>query len=122
MGLVKLWLQKNPASTWKTGSQINTSTSDGGEGRRVGSESDHDIAPADLPLARSGRRSMDNTVMYKRWGNIPKRFINYDSNMADHLARNALGGADGALTYRLLKMEMPRAGVWRYVCYLFPLS
>jgi len=42
-----------------------------------------------------------------------KKFINIDSNVAVHLSRNALGGADRDLTAALLNMYHPHAELFR---------
>ncbi|KAF8889806.1 phosphatase 2C-like domain-containing protein [Infundibulicybe gibba] len=54
----------------------------------------------------------DNTIMYKRW-RAEKKFICADDNAAVHLARNALGGADGDLMAALLNLEPPRSQKFR---------
>lgn len=64
----------------------------------------------DLPVQRSGER--DDTFMYRMWG-IPKKFVNVDRNVAQHLVRNAIGGADRDLMEALLKMNMPRSRRYR---------
>ena len=51
---------------------------------------------------------VDNTPRYKQW-NVAKQFIDYDSNAATHLVRNALGGANADLTSALLSMRSPRS-------------
>lgn len=56
----------------------------------------------------------DKTVMY-RWWRAKKRFIDVDNNVAVHLVRNALGGADRDLTSALLYMEPPRSRRFRCV-------
>ena len=50
----------------------------------------------------------DKSVMY-RWWRAKKRFIDVASNVAVHLVRNALGGADRDLTSALFYMEPPRS-------------
>ncbi|KAG5735454.1 Phosphatase 2C like protein [Termitomyces sp. T112] len=62
------------------------------------------LMPSDLPVPTS----TDNTVMYKRWG-VEKRFICVDNNVAQHLARNALGGAERSWTSILLSHRPPRS-------------
>ncbi|KAF8809367.1 protein serine/threonine phosphatase 2C [Phlegmacium glaucopus] len=42
-----------------------------------------------------------------------KRFVNIDANVAVHLARNALGGADRDLTGALLRLRPPRSRRYR---------
>jgi pyruvate dehydrogenase phosphatase len=61
-----------------------------------------------LPVAMAE----DNTVMY-RWWRTKKRFINTDDNVATHLTRSALGGADTDLTAALLSMTLPRSRRYR---------
>ena len=56
----------------------------------------------------------DKSVMY-RWWRAKKRFIDVDSNVAVHLVRNALGGADRDFTSALLDMEPPRSRRYRCV-------
>jgi len=63
------------------------------------------IHPRDLPVSLGAK---DETIMYRRWG-VEKRFVCVDINAAAHLARNALGGADGDLTDALLAVEPPRS-------------
>ena len=54
----------------------------------------------------------DDTPMYK-WWRATKRFVNIDSNVAVHLTRNALGGADRDLTGALLRLSPPRSRRYR---------
>ncbi|KAJ8508011.1 hypothetical protein ONZ45_g9666 [Pleurotus djamor] len=54
----------------------------------------------------------DHTIMYSRW-RTEKKFISVDNNVATHLARNALGGADGDLMSALLKLHPPFSARWR---------
>ncbi|KAF4578258.1 hypothetical protein EYR40_001581 [Pleurotus pulmonarius] len=54
----------------------------------------------------------DKTVMYP-WWRATKKFVNVDANVAAHLARNALGGADQDLTLGLLTMTPPRSRRYR---------
>ncbi|EDR11078.1 uncharacterized protein LACBIDRAFT_247779, partial [Laccaria bicolor S238N-H82] len=54
----------------------------------------------------------EKTVMY-RWWRAKKRFIDVDNNVAVHLVRNALGGADRDLTTALLYLEPPRSRRYR---------
>ena len=56
----------------------------------------------------------DKTVRYPQWA-AKKTFINTDTNVATHLARNALGGADTDLAKALLSMRAPRARTYRWV-------
>ncbi|KAG6816733.1 hypothetical protein H0H87_003430 [Tephrocybe sp. NHM501043] len=62
------------------------------------------IMPSDLPSPLK----KDDTVTYKRWGR-EKRFTCVDNNAAQHLSRNALGGADVHWTAQLLATHPPRA-------------
>ncbi|KAJ8487768.1 hypothetical protein ONZ45_g14209 [Pleurotus djamor] len=59
----------------------------------------------------------DHTIMYSRW-RTEKKFISVDNNVATHLARNALGGADGDLMSALLKLHPPFSARWRLVLLL----
>jgi pyruvate dehydrogenase phosphatase len=59
----------------------------------------------------------DKTVMYRHWV-AKKRFLNVDENVAVHLARNALGGADRVLLSALMVMPPPRVTKFRYVPFL----
>ncbi|KAG9225596.1 hypothetical protein CCMSSC00406_0003099 [Pleurotus cornucopiae] len=54
----------------------------------------------------------DKTLMYP-WWRATKKFVNIDANVAAHLARNALGGADPDLTLGLLTMTPPRSRRYR---------
>lgn len=65
----------------------------------------------DLPVLLVGKR--DDTFMYQLWG-IPKKFVIVDRNVAQHLIRNALGGANPDTTAALLEMNSPRARQYRY--------
>ncbi|KAJ7221393.1 phosphatase 2C-like domain-containing protein [Mycena pura] len=58
--------------------------------------------------------SANNETHYNRWG-VKKQFVNVDSNVARHLARNALGGADKDLNTALLSTPAPRARHFRHV-------
>ncbi|KAG6840048.1 hypothetical protein C0991_009394 [Blastosporella zonata] len=62
------------------------------------------IMPSELPAPVT----KDNTVTYKRWGK-EKRFTCVDNNAAQHLSRNALGGADIEWTATLLATHPPRS-------------
>jgi pyruvate dehydrogenase phosphatase len=62
-----------------------------------------------LPVALPER---DTTVRYRQWAS-KKAFVNIDRNVATHLARNALGGADTDLVSALLSMRAPRARTYR---------
>ncbi|KAJ6500841.1 protein serine threonine phosphatase 2C [Mycena sanguinolenta] len=54
----------------------------------------------------------DDKTHYGNW-DVKKRFVNVDSNVARHLARNALGGADKDLHAALLSLPAPRARYFR---------
>lgn len=56
----------------------------------------------------------DRTVRYAQWA-AKKTFINTDRNVATHLARNSLGGADTDLAKALLSMRAPRGRTYRWV-------
>ncbi len=64
----------------------------------------------DLPVRSSGKK--DDTFMYRMW-RTPKTFVNVDRNVAQHLARNALGGGNRDLMYALVAMNMPRSRRYR---------
>lgn len=93
VGLVGLWLNKNMISA---GNDAPPS-----QYRDI-------IMPSDLPTSIGP----DNTTMYKRWG-MKKRFICVDNNVAQHLTRNALGGADVSWTATLLAHMSPRSSKLR---------
>lgn len=89
VGLVGMWLERNK----------------GGE--------EDVIERTDLPVELKD----DKTQNYAYW-NAKKRFVNVDTNVAHHLARNALGGADQDLHLALLSTPAPR--VRRFRCHYFP--
>ncbi|KAG6868639.1 hypothetical protein C0993_012683 [Termitomyces sp. T159_Od127] len=93
VGLVGLWLNKNMISAG-----IDTPLS----------QYQEVIMPSDLPTSIG----VDNTTMYQRWG-VKKRFICVDNNAAQHLSRNALGGADVSWTAALLAHVPPRSSKLR---------
>ncbi|KAJ3759919.1 phosphatase 2C-like domain-containing protein [Lentinula raphanica] len=62
--------------------------------------------------ADSATDENDKTPYYP-WWHAQKRFVNKDDSAAAHLARNALGGADGDLTEALLSLGYPRARRYR---------
>ncbi|KAJ8519234.1 hypothetical protein ONZ45_g3796 [Pleurotus djamor] len=62
------------------------------------------IARNDLPVTLEE----DKTVMYP-WWKSEKKFVNVDDNVACHLARNALGGADKDLAAALLSTPPPKS-------------
>ncbi|KAJ7119137.1 phosphatase 2C-like domain-containing protein, partial [Mycena epipterygia] len=88
VGLVGLWLQRNEG------------------GRGIQSE-EGVIERTDLPV-----KLTDDQTHYATW-NVKKRFVNVDSNVARHLARNALGGADEDLHLALLTTPAPRVRNFR---------
>ncbi|KAF5374422.1 hypothetical protein D9757_011837 [Collybiopsis confluens] len=62
--------------------------------------------PLKVPLDRDGK---DDKTLFYVWWKAKKQFVNWDDSPAAHLARNALGGADGDLTEALISMTSPRA-------------
>jgi hypothetical protein len=70
----------------------------------------------DLPVQHVGKN--DDTFMYQMWG-IPKKFVIADRNAAQHLVRNALGGANADMIEALLLMRPPRSRKFRYVICLY---
>ncbi|KAJ6567067.1 phosphatase 2C-like domain-containing protein [Mycena capillaripes] len=89
VGLVGLWLKRK----------------NGADALNFGEE--EIIERADLPVELK-----DDKTHYSNW-NVKKRFVNVDSNVARHLARNALGGADRDLHVALLSTPAPRARYFR---------
>ncbi|KAI0344959.1 protein serine/threonine phosphatase 2C [Trametopsis cervina] len=65
------------------------------------------LPPPELPV-RFPDDYADTTGRYSQW-NASKEFINTDDNVATHLVRNAMGGADEDLVAALLSMVSPRA-------------
>ena len=64
---------------------------------------------ADLPVVCHGEtRADDRPARYGQWC-AEKKFVTVDANVATHLVRNALGGADEDLREALLTMRSPRA-------------
>ncbi|KAF8809345.1 protein serine/threonine phosphatase 2C [Phlegmacium glaucopus] len=87
-----------------------TDGSDGGTSKEAGNEDERTIwERTDLPVTSL---NPDQTGMYKFW-RATKRFVNIDANVAVHLARNALGGADRDLTGALLRLKPPRSRSYR---------
>ncbi|KAF8809366.1 protein serine/threonine phosphatase 2C [Phlegmacium glaucopus] len=87
-----------------------TEGSDGGTSKEVVKEDESTIwERTDLPVTSL---KPDQTEMYKFW-RATKRFVNIDANVAVHLARNALGGADRDLTGALLRLRPPRSRSYR---------
>ena len=99
VGLVGLWLGKNALVQQNTNSILPAAA-----------DFDQIVERDELPVKLKG----DNTVMYP-WWRAKKQFVNVDKNVASHLARNALGGADRDLTTALLSMTPPRSRRFRYV-------
>ncbi|KAJ7237747.1 phosphatase 2C-like domain-containing protein [Mycena haematopus] len=97
VGLVGLWLERN-------------ANNDGVP--LLGDSEERIIERADLPVDLT-----DDKTHYAYW-DVKKRFVNVDSNVARHLARNALGGADTDLHAALLSTPAPRARNLRYVLVL----
>lgn len=79
--------------------------------------------PSDLPVSFP-EDYKDKTVMYKYW-RAEKQFVSVpqdDTNVARHIIRNAVGGADRELSETLYKMEGSRRRRFRFVFpYLFDL-
>ncbi|KAI0761472.1 protein serine/threonine phosphatase 2C [Trametes elegans] len=79
--------------------------------RSSGAEGDSDLSLSEIPVEREdGYR--DKTVRYQQWG-VEKRFVGVDENVATHLLRNALGGANSDLTAALLSMRASRSRAYR---------
>ena len=90
--------------------------SNGSNGEEEGKEDKTTIwERTDLPVMSL---EADTTPMYK-WWRATKRFVNIDDNVAVHLARNALGGADRDLTAALLRLSSPRSRRYRYYLLYF---
>ncbi|KAG6879011.1 hypothetical protein C0992_005901 [Termitomyces sp. T32_za158] len=87
VGLVGLWLNRNMISAGNDTPLVQYQDV---------------VMPSDLPTSVGA----DNTTMYQRWG-VKKRFICVDNNAAQHLSRNALGGADVSWTAALLAHVPP---------------
>ena len=64
------------------------------------------LLPNELPVV--GQDGEDKTVRYRLWGKS-KKFIKQDQNVAVHVVRNALGGADSDLTGGLLSVRPQRS-------------
>ncbi|KAF8209334.1 phosphatase 2C-like domain-containing protein [Mycena galopus ATCC 62051] len=93
VGLVGVWLERNGID--------NAVPAIADSEERV-------IERADLPV----KLTEDKTLYYPYWG-AKKQFVNVDSNVARHLARNALGGADKDLHTALLSTPAPRSRQFR---------
>jgi pyruvate dehydrogenase phosphatase len=92
VGLVGAWLERNANQPMLTAKEEVL---------------ERDALPVMLP-------EKDTTGRYAQWA-AKKEFVNADGNVATHLARNALGGADSDLARALLSMRAPRARVYRCV-------
>ncbi|KAJ7684295.1 phosphatase 2C-like domain-containing protein [Mycena polygramma] len=88
VGLVGLWLNRKDEDPLELQLRI---------------EDEEIIERADLPVQLT-----DNKTHYPNW-DVKKRFVNVDTNVARHLARNALGGADQDLHHALFATPPPRA-------------
>jgi pyruvate dehydrogenase phosphatase len=88
VGLVGLWLNKHPPH--KRPFAIEKFVP-------ITVPIDEVIERESLPV----RLKDDTTVMYPQW-KAPKRFINVDLNVATHLGRNAMGGANSEVREELL--------------------
>ncbi|KAF9460903.1 phosphatase 2C-like domain-containing protein [Collybia nuda] len=112
VGLVGVWLRENKVSRKRGASTSNSfmqgSNSGVGE-REVVRPGAKPIERDDLPVELEAQ---DKTVRYRSW-RAEKKFLNVDDNVAVHLARNALGGADRELTGALLALTPPRARRFR---------
>ncbi|KAF9445773.1 protein serine/threonine phosphatase 2C [Macrolepiota fuliginosa MF-IS2] len=64
----------------------------------------------DLPVQFAGEN--DETFMYRFWSS-PKKFVNVDRNVAQHLVRNAIGGANQDVMEALLRMGVPKSRQYR---------
>jgi pyruvate dehydrogenase phosphatase len=94
VGLVGIWLERTHGEPSKG---------------TVAPRLEQEVARDDLPV----ELKEDKTQNYENW-NAQKRFVNVDSNVAHHLARNAFGGADDDLHNALLSTAAPRARYIRY--------
>ncbi|KAJ7061523.1 protein serine/threonine phosphatase 2C [Mycena amicta] len=65
------------------------------------------IERQDLPV-----ELQDNHTHYRRWG-VKKRFVSFNVNASEHLARNALGGADKDLYNALIDSPAPHSRLLR---------
>ncbi|KAJ7830007.1 protein serine threonine phosphatase 2C [Mycena olivaceomarginata] len=88
VGLVGLWLERNE--------NVSNAT--------LLPEEEQAIERAELPVTLT-----DNQTHYPYWPTVKKQFVNVDSNVARHLARNSLGGADKDMHVALLSTPSPRA-------------
>jgi pyruvate dehydrogenase phosphatase len=66
----------------------------------------------DLPV-----RQDEDTFTYRMWG-VQKKFVIANRNAAQHLVRNALGGANAYVVDALLLMRPPWSRKCRYVVFL----
>lgn len=95
VGLVGVWLEKN------------SMPSNG----RLSFPADGVVEPESLPVTLTE----DQRTPVYRWWRAKKRFLNVDDNVATHLVRNALGGADTELTSMLLSLNPSRSRRFRFV-------
>ncbi|KAK7036025.1 PPM-type phosphatase domain-containing protein [Favolaschia claudopus] len=98
VGLVGAWLERNGA-----GSSANAISS------FFDDEEEQVIERGDLPVQLPD----DGKTHYANWPGCKKQFVNVDSNVARHLARNALGGADKDLHVALMSTPAPRSRYFR---------
>lgn len=91
VGLVALWLEGQKGEH-----------REGTDGDRQTSKV---IEPKSLPIVFEGE---EHAVRHRQWG-AKKQFVNLDQNVATHLLRNALGGADEDLLTAILSMRAPRS-------------
>jgi pyruvate dehydrogenase phosphatase len=94
VGLVGLWLKRQ----------------DDGVAKMQSTGEEQIVERADLPVELKDDQLDGN---YEYW-KAKKQFVNVDSNVARHLARNALGGADKDLHTALLSTPAPRARHFKY--------
>lgn len=142
VGLVGMWLEKNGSKkTLSDGTRqvsvpplINYSREDIADdevkkavtryydsikGQTKATDLQRACKPSELPV-RFPEGYKDKTGMYKYW-RTEKKFVceDQDTNVAAHLARNALGGADDDLRGALMQMRPPRTRRFRSVILLF---
>ncbi|KAF9559521.1 protein serine/threonine phosphatase 2C [Agrocybe pediades] len=80
---------------------------------KVNEQPEQSVKPSELPVIfPEGYK--DKTGMYKYW-RTEKKFVcqDQDTNVASHLARNALGGADADLRDTLMEISPPRSRRFR---------
>jgi len=96
-----LWLEKNTLVQQDPNSIIDNLPAD--------ADFDQIVERDELPV-----KLTDKPSVYP-WRSAKKQFVNVDDNVACHLARNALGGANRSLTANLLNMTPPNSRGYRYV-------